>query len=66
MKKWSVVLPLAGTICVEVEAETADEAIQVALDVNLDPEDAEWEVFERLTEGNVFYPATNEATAEEA
>jgi hypothetical protein len=68
MKTWTVLLPIAGTLSISgIEAETEEEAIEKAFEIPYDEKahDLEWEQFEHLTQGNVLYPSTNDASAEE-
>ena len=59
MKTYTVTIPIAGHITVFVEANSAEEAREIALD---DPEkdDSEltWETLECFTMGNVCYCPT--------
>ena len=71
MKNFSVTLPIAGTITVEVEANSEEEAIREALMSDW-PKDSdgcpifdELEAYEHLTQGNVLYAPVNEPYAEE-
>lgn len=76
MARYSVALPLIGTVYVEVEAESEEAAIEAALaredywpkmqlpdlpDVHFD----EVDVARYVTRGNVCYHPTHEASAEE-
>lgn len=56
-KVYSVALPIAGHIYVDVEAEDEDSAIAVALEREFQTKDIEnWEIMERgFTRGNVCY-----------
>lgn len=65
-KRWGVTLPITGTVYVEVEADTEDEAIKRALEGEHPFEDPTYDVHMRLLEGNVFQGgAATEASAEE-
>jgi hypothetical protein len=70
MKKYLVAIPIAGTFYIEVEAENAEDAKDVAFDkVGVDgPEagTAEWEFFERITTGNILHAPQNEIYATES
>lgn len=65
-KLWSVAIPISGVMHVDIEADSAEEAISKALagDYDLDDVD-EWEPHRHLIRGNVFYGALAEADAEE-
>lgn len=65
MKKWEVLLPVAGHVAVEVEAENEEEAIEKALrSENITNEDIqEWDVFKKIIEGNVCHAPLWEAEA---
>lgn len=63
MKRYTVLLPITGVICVEVEAETEKDAIDAALssdDLTTDKIE-EWEAHRQIVKGNVFYGSQNEA-----
>ena len=64
-KKWCVVLPVAGSIEFEVEAETKNDAIEAAM--NMPPEKGEltWETFHEIVQGNVCHAPVNKAFADE-
>lgn len=77
MKLWNVDLPLTGRLYCQIEAETAEEAVEQALglDFNLKIAHtaestaaaldlAEFETHRQVVQGNVFYGSFNEATAE--
>ena len=75
MKKWTVELPLAGSVIVnDVEAENEQAAIDAAFQladfkcVATDPnrvEVGEMDVYRRITQGNVLHAPVNEASATE-
>lgn len=60
MRRYSVALPIAGHIFVEVEADDAKAAVEAALELQFDTKDIEeWQVMERgYTRGNVCYCPT--------
>jgi hypothetical protein len=70
MAKYSVLIPIAGHIRVEVEADSEEAAIQAALesdDTHLGNID-DWQAVESFMEGNVSYcprPWQAEATLED-
>lgn len=66
MREWSVQLPVTGYVIVNVEAETAEEAINKALDSDdIKREDIEeWEVHRQTNRGNIAYGSCTEANAE--
>ncbi len=66
-KKWSVALPVAGTLYKEVEAETEEETIEIALESMYDPasDTFEWEAMRTIVSGNCCHAPTFEASAEE-
>ena len=67
MKKYDVLLPIAGHISVQVEAESEKDAIKRALeasDFSLD-DIQDWKAIEQFSKGNVCYcPWPWEAEAE--
>jgi hypothetical protein len=70
MALYSVLVPFAGHIRVEVEADSEKAAIEAAMnseDLNLDNVQ-DWEAFESLNDGNVCFcpqPWDVEATVED-
>jgi hypothetical protein len=64
LKNYTVTIPIAGAIHVEVEASSASEAKEKAWDrINEKGEDAgdvEWEFFDSITEGNISHAPYNE------
>jgi hypothetical protein len=71
MAKYSVLIPIAGHIRVEVEADSEDAAIEAALesdDLHLDNTE-DWQAIEAFSQGNVCFcprPWNAEATLEAA
>jgi hypothetical protein len=66
-RTWTVQVPIAGHAILEVEAESAESAIEAALNSNdLTHDKIEtWEALERFNQGNVCYcPHPWHATAE--
>lgn len=67
MPTYTVSIPLAGAIHIEVEAENAKAAKDAAWEkLNEEGEkagDVEWEFFDTLTEGNVSHAPFNEIEA---
>lgn len=61
--KYGVTIPITGIAYAEVEAESEKEAIEKALQEDL--EILEWESHKQVCQGNVFHGHTNEASAEE-
>ena len=63
MATFTVMIPIAGALHIEVEAQNADEAEQKAWDaydaVGGEAGEVEWNAFERLVNGNVLYAPTN-------
>ena len=57
MKRYTVSVPIAGFISVDVEAENEEEAIKKALkSEELKLENCEeWETFKQLCEGNILH-----------
>lgn len=65
MSKYLVYVPIAGNICKEIEAESADEAIDLAFDEGFDYDEVcELDMYEKLVEGNVCYIYCTQAYAE--
>lgn len=67
MATYSVLIPMAGHICVEVEADSEEAAIEAAFesdDLTL-KNVTEWEVLKQFNRGNVCYcPSPWDAEAE--
>lgn len=59
MKRYSVILPIAGYACLEVEAESEKEALDAAMDAVTTDDIEEWEALEQIVEGNVFHGNQN-------
>ena len=56
MAKYLVTLPVGGHIHVEVEAESANAAIEAAMLMDFRNSDIEeWDVLEKVSRGNVLY-----------
>lgn len=65
MKEYLVTIPITGVALITVQAETAEEAIDLGLDnVTLDHVE-DWNPVKKIVGGNVFYGIQNEADAEE-
>ena len=69
MKKFAVEIPIAGSLYLEVEAENAEEALEVAWEeINNDGESAGelmWEFYEKIVEGNVCHVGCSEIAVDE-
>ncbi len=66
MKTWTVQIPITGYIELEVEAESAKAAIEIAMSKELTAADlVTWETHTEVVKGNVFYGVLNKANAEE-
>jgi hypothetical protein len=67
LKTYSVTIPIAGHVIVEVDAEDEKSAIKKALDAEISAEDIEqWQTLDRFLQGNVCYcPKPWEVSAEE-
>ncbi len=69
MKKYTVVIPIAGSISIEVEAEDKRRAIDAAwtkIDAEAaDAGEVEWEFLTRIAEGNVCYAPVTHTHVEE-
>lgn len=66
--EYNVCIPITGVVWVTVEADSEDEAIELAMDspdLTVDNIE-EWETHKRICDGNVLYAQVNEAYAEEA
>jgi hypothetical protein len=66
MAKYSVLIPIAGSIEVEVEADDEESAVQAALATEFTEEDLQsltWESMEHICQGNVCYAPTWSAEA---
>ena len=66
MKNYDVSLPITGVILVTVEAESAEDAIERALQSDgLTDENIEsWEAHSQVCEGNIMYGELDRAYAE--
>ena len=61
MKEYEVRLPIAGFVVVSVEANDETEALNKAMNSDISTDDIEeWDVYEYITQGNVFYGSLNE------
>jgi hypothetical protein len=64
MPRYLVTMPITGTVCKEVEAESEDAAIDNFFELwGDDPSDedsTEWEFVEHVTTGNVFHGVQND------
>ena len=69
MRRWLVTVPVAGSITVEVDAETEEEAIRMAVECAFDDVTCEgfdeMEAYDRFCTGNVIHVPTNEIEAED-
>jgi hypothetical protein len=71
MPKYDVILPLTASVIIRVDAENEKQAIENALEGNLNIEVSgdfdlyECELHKHITQGNVFYGVCNEAYVEE-
>lgn len=65
MKTYAVSVPIAGVAYVEVEAESAEAAIDAALGLVTKDDIEEWNPLRHMTKGNVNYFHDNDASAEE-
>lgn len=66
MKKFAVTIPIAGYVYKEIEAESKEEALDIAFDEGYeDSEIVELDMFYKVIEGNVCYLYNTEAYAEE-
>ena len=70
MAKYTVEIPIAGSMATEVEAPSAEDALAKAWDKynedGTDDFDVEWEAHRRLTSGNVLHAPVNEESAWES
>lgn len=60
MKKYLVSIPATAIICVEVEAEDRESAIDEAFDMATLDNVEEWRMHEKIVERNLFHGLTNE------
>jgi hypothetical protein len=66
MNKYYVSIPLVGQATFEVTASSKEEAEQIAFDMDVEEADVEYELCEKIVNGNVFYGRLNEVeTVEE-
>jgi len=60
MKEYEVRLPVAGFVIVSVEANDETEALDKAMSSDISTDDMEeWNVYEHIVQGNVFYGPLN-------
>jgi hypothetical protein len=64
VKEWEVILPIAGTAYVTVQAESEEAAIEEAMNVVTRDEIEEWDALHQIVKGNVCYAPTREASAQ--
>lgn len=64
MAEFEVTLPVHGVIYMTVEANSAEEAIQLALETYDEQDLSEWSAVESFGQGNVTYVSPTEAIAE--
>lgn len=64
MKTFEVTLPITGYCYMTVEANSEEEAIDIALADPIDEVES-WQVHKEIVSGNVFYGEINEASAQE-
>ncbi len=65
MPKYGVTLPVNGSVYVEVDANSEDEAIEKALQSDVTNDDIqEWSTYDELVHGNVFCGSDSHASAE--
>ena len=65
MATWTVIVPMCGSVTVEVEADTEEEAINKAFD-NASIDDypsSSYEFHRKIVSGNVFHGEINEVEA---
>jgi hypothetical protein len=68
LKTYSVTIPIAGHVIVEVDAEDEKSAIEKAfkVEISLAEDLGQWQTLDRFHQGNVCYcPRPWEASAEE-
>ena len=71
MKKYYVTIPIAGFVTIEVDTEaTSDrdiiDAAYEEYDKDVDAQYIEWELCEKIVQGNVLHAPLNEVEIEEA
>lgn len=66
MKKYNVLVPIAGYVQIEVEAENEKEAIDKAFEQGCSAKDiSEFDMLEHIAEGNVLHAPMNNVEVEE-
>lgn len=66
MPSYTVQLPIAGYVSVDVQCGEDEDPIEVALCSDFGTDDiAEWEAYRTLSSGNVLYAPVREATFEQ-
>ena len=67
MKTYGITMPVTGFIYREVKAESPNQALELFYSgVDLTKNDIEeWDIHEKIVEGNIFHGTINEMTVEE-
>ena len=64
--RYLVTIPIAGTMSVEVDAISKDEAISLAFEIeDMEPYIDTYDMYHKLTSGNVLYAPVNSVYVEE-
>ena len=65
MNKYIISVPIAGTVCVTVEAENEKDAYKEVWNNEFDEDTLQWEMLEKIVKGNVLHAPQNEMCIED-
>ena len=63
MRRYTIVIPIAGTVSMVIDANSEEEALKKAITEDLTKDDMytlEWERFEQIVQGNCLNAPQNE------
>lgn len=61
MKDYTILIPFTGYVSVTVEAENSDDAVEIAFEkATIEDHLEEWDLHEKVNQGNVSYALLNE------
>lgn len=55
MKTWDLTIPITGRLAVQVEAETEQEAVEIAVSNAALSDLIEWQAHDEISRGNFFF-----------
>jgi len=65
MNRYLISVPIAGIVCISVEAENEEDAYKEVWNNKFDEDTLQWEMLEKLVEGNILYAPQNEMCIED-